>query len=243
MTAAVVFRGSAPRARSGRWSRLRILVALAVAVAVVAAAAWVVLETSVLGVRSVEVAGTERLTRAEVVAAADVRPDAPLARVDLTAVSGRIRALPAVASVEVERSWPDGLRIVVHERVAAALQNHGSSWRLVDASGVAFADVRTRPRGLPVVTAAGAAGDSYDETFRAALDVLADVQGNIRRQLVEVRAASPDQIVLRLTHSRTVVWGSPERGRRKATVLAALMTRKASVYDVSAPDVPTTRRG
>ena len=50
-------------------------------------------------------------------------------------------------------------------------------------------------------------------------------------------------VTLRLTRDRTVVWGSPERGDRKATVLTALMSRRADVYDVSAPDAPTTRRG
>jgi cell division protein FtsQ len=39
-----------------------------------------------------------------------------------------------------------------------------------------------------------------------------------------------------------VLWGSVDRGARKAAVLAVLVTRRAAVYDVSAPDAPTTRR-
>ena len=46
---------------------------------------------------------------------------------------------------------------------------------------------------------------------------------------------------MQLTRGRIVVWGSTERGERKAAVLAVLLARKARVYDVSAPDAPTTR--
>jgi cell division protein FtsQ len=83
--------------------------------------------------------------------------------------------------------------------------------------------------------------DAGAPALRAALDVLAAVPRVLAGQVLEVRAATPDQVTLRLTRSRMVMWGSPERSRRKAAVLAALMTRPAKIYDVSAPDAPTTR--
>jgi cell division protein FtsQ len=63
-----------------------------------------------------------------------------------------------------------------------------------------------------------------------------------RAQVREVRAATAERVTLRLSRGRTVEWGSPDRGRRKAAVLTVLMSRRARVYDVSAPDTPTTRR-
>jgi cell division protein FtsQ len=45
-----------------------------------------------------------------------------------------------------------------------------------------------------------------------------------------------------LTRHRTVVWGGGDRSARKAAVLAVLLHRKARIYDVSAPDAPTTHR-
>ena len=76
--------------------------------------------------------------------------------------------------------------------------------------------------------------------LRATLDVLDALPVQVRAQVREVRAASLEQVTLRLTRGRTVEWGSAERSERKAAVLAVLLTRKARVYDVSAPDSPTT---
>lgn len=228
----------ARRVWARRWSRLRVLVVLGLVLTLAAVAGWVVLESTLLSVRSVEVTGASRVTPAEVLAVADVAPSTPLARVDTDAVAQRVRALVAVRSVSVSRQWPRSVRIVVQERVPTAVQRRGSSYLLLDPSGVAFDTVRKRPKGLPLVTAPTAAGEP---ALRAALAVLTSVPAAVRRQLLEVRAASPEQVTLRLTLDRTVVWGSPERGDRKAAVLSALMSRRASVYDVSAPDAPTTR--
>ncbi len=223
-----------------RWSRLRVLGVAALIAALLAASAWVVLESPLLAVRSVEVSGASRLTPAQVLAAADVAPATPLARVDTEAVAGRVRALVEVRAVSVSRQWPRSVRIVVEERVAAAVRRRGASYLVLDGAGVAFDTVRKRPKRLPLVTAVPGAGA---HTLRAAMDVLAAVPVRVRRQLVEVRAASPEQVTLRLTRGRTVVWGSPDRGDRKAVVLTALLPRKARVYDVSAPDAPTTSQG
>ena len=230
----------ARRVWARRWSRLRTLGVLALLLALLGATAWVVLASPLLAVRSVEVSGAARLTPAQVLAAADVAPATPLARVDTEAVADRVRALIEVRTVSVSRQWPRSVRIVVVERVPAAVQRRGSSYLVLDGTGVAFDTVRTRPKGLPMVSARSGAGA---RTVRAAMDVLAAVPVRVRRQLVEVRAASPEQVTLRLTRGRTVVWGSPDRGERKAVVLTALMPRKARVYDVSAPDAPTTSRG
>jgi cell division protein FtsQ len=229
----------ARRARARRWSRLRVLAVLALVLALVGSAGWVVLESSLLAVRSVEVTGGARVTPAQVLAAADIAPSTPLARVDTEAVARRVEALVAVRAVTVSRQWPRTVLIVVAERVPAAVQRRGSSYALLDRTGVAFDTVRKRPKRLPLVSADTGSGA---RTMRAAMDVLAVVPARVRRQLVEVRAASPEQVTLRLTRRRTVMWGSTERGQRKAAVLAALMSRRALVYDVSAPDAPTTRR-
>jgi cell division protein FtsQ len=223
-----------------RWSRLRVLGVAGLIAALLGAGGWVVLESPLLAVRSVEVSGASRLTPAQVLTAADVAPATPLARVDTEAVAGRVRALVEVRAVSVSRQWPRSVRIVVEERVPAAVQRHGASYLVLDRSGVVFDTLRKRPKGLPMVTAEPGAGV---RTLRAAMDVLAAVPVRVRRQLVEVRAASPERVTLRLTRGRTVVWGSPDRGDRKAVVLTALLPRKARVYDVSAPDAPTTSQG
>ena len=61
----------------------------------------------------------------------------------------RVKALPQVADVSVQRGWPSTLRLVVRPRVAvAAVPASGGGYRLVDASGRGVRDGRAaRPRG------------------------------------------------------------------------------------------------
>ncbi|MGH8940816.1 MAG: cell division protein FtsQ/DivIB, partial [Actinomycetes bacterium] len=155
----------------------------------------------------------------------------------------RLSVLAAVRSVEVGRRWPHTVEITVREREPAAARAMGSSWVLVDRTGVVFAAVDRRPKALPLV---GAPPDAGRRELRAAMDVLDVLPAPVRQEVREVRVGASEQptpqLTLRLSRGRTVVWGSPERGERKAAVLAVLLTRKASAYDVSAPDTPTTRK-
>ena len=201
--------------------------------------AWLLLGTSVLGVRDVRVRGTGRLTPAQVLAAADVREGTPLARLDTAALAARVRGLPEVRAVEVHRSWPRTVTVVVQERNAAAVRASGPGFLLVDRSGVTFVTVARRPARLPLVSAPVDAGPA---ALRAAMDVLDALPRSLRPQVRQVRATSAEDVRVELTRGRTVTWGSTDRGRRKAAVLAALVSRPARVYDVSAPDAPTTRK-
>jgi cell division protein FtsQ len=229
-------------------SRRRLALAMLLVSALAVSSAWVLLRSGAFAVTAVEVAGTARLSPAAVVAAAKVDFGTPLATLDTDAVATQVRTLPAVRQVEVVRRWPRTVEIAVQERQPAAVRRDGRSYLLVDTSGVAFARVDKRPKGLSLISAAprvDAAGRSTPpdrSALRACLSVLATLPEPLRRQVVEVRAYGPDDVTLRLTRGRAVIWGTPERGARKATVLAALVTRKARVYDISAPDTPTTRK-
>jgi cell division protein FtsQ len=63
----------------------------------------------------------------------------------------------------------------------------------------------------------------------------------LRDRAVLVNAASPDSIVIELRGGAEVIWGSAENSDDKATVIAALLSISASVYDVSSPSHPTTK--
>jgi cell division protein FtsQ len=228
----------AERGRARRRTRLTVTLSVTTLLALLGLAGWLLLGTGVLGVHDVAVTGTSRLDPAEVRRVAAIEAGTPLARLDTGAVADRLGRLPVVRTVEVERSWPRGVTIRVRERTAAAVQARGQAYALVDRDGVEFAQVQRRPAGLPLVSAPVDAGPP---ALRAALDVLDQLTGPVRDQVRQVRAATAEQVELRLTRGRTVLWGSTERGARKAAVLAVLISRKAQVYDVSAPDTPTTR--
>jgi cell division protein FtsQ len=231
---------AAERVRARRWSRLRTLLVLLALLVVLAVATWVLLGSRLFGVSTVVVTGTSRVSVAQVSDLAAIRAGTPLARLDTAGVAARVSRLPAVRAVDVRRDWPRTVRIVVHERVPAAVQARGSGFVLVDRTGVEFDAVARRPPALPLVSAPVDAGAG---ALRAALDVLDAVPVDVRATVRSVRAADADDVTLRLTRGRTVVWGSTDRSARKGAVLAVLMTRRsAKVIDVSTPDAPVTHR-
>ena len=195
--------------------------------------------SSALAVDSVRVVGVERLSADEVRQQAAVPDGAALATVDLDDVQRRVGDLAAVAAVEVVRDWPAALVIRVRERTPAAVQFRSGAWVLIDRDGTAFDRHEKRPKGLPAVTTPSG-GDQ--QALRSALRVLDALPPDVRAKVRQVSASSPDDVRLRLSRDRTVVWGSDERNARKSAVLEVLLTRKARVYDVSAPDIPTTAK-
>jgi cell division protein FtsQ len=228
----------APWVRRHRVSRATVLLCLLGSLVVLGFGAWVLLGSSLLGVADVQVLGMHRVGRSEIIAAAGIRRGTPLARLDTAAVAAKVGRIPAVGNVEVRRDWPRSVTVVVHERVPAAVRERGEGFVLVDRTGVVFDQVTVRPKHLPLVSAPVGAGPP---ALRAALDALDDVPISVRGQVRSVLAASAEEVTLQLTHGRTVVWGDPGFGKRKGLVLAVLLTRKASIYDVSVPDAPTTR--
>lgn len=243
----------AARARAARLRSWRPLLLLVVVLAAVVALAWAVLAGPLLVVRAVQVQGLPDaavpaaggLTPDDVTAAAAVPMGRPMLRLDTAAVRQRVADLPAVARVEVARAWPGTVEITVAERAPAAVVRAGSSWTLVDASGVAFATVPRRPAGLPLLTTpTGALGAAPPAPLTAAVSVVSALPKTLAAQVTAVSAQTPDHVVLALTRGRTVVWGDASRPERKALVAQALLdqsTPKVTTVDVSAPDAPTTR--
>lgn len=220
------------RARTTTW--LRRLGWAAAGVVPLALVAWVVLGTSLLGVSKVVVSGEHRLSAAEVASVVDVPHGTPLARVDTAAVARRVRALQAVASVSVTRSWPNVLRVSVVERTAAVAVANGSRFDLLDDSGVRFDTVSTPPRGVLRLQASG-------DARAAALAVVRDLPLALRRAVWVVRASSPQQVSLVLRGNRVLVWGSATEPAQKSAAALALLKLPGRVYDVSSPSVVTRR--
>lgn len=203
----------------------------------VLAVLYLVLFTSVLGVRTVEVAGVKGLTPDEVRAAAAVELGKPLIRLDTDEIAERVSRLPRVWHVTVERSWPSTVLIAVDERAAVGFVPRPDGAHMIDSTGVDFAVVGQAPAGLPTLTLAAPSRD--DPATKAVVDVLARVPQQLRGLVTGLGAQSAGSVQLALTDGRIVKWGNSADTERKAAVLAALLTRPGKTYDVSAPDLPT----
>ena len=251
----------AARADRRRRLVLRGVLAMLIVLTLLGGAAWVLLESGQVATARVEVTGLDRLDRAEVLRSAGVRLGEPLVLLDTDEVTRRITAsLPAAGTARVSRGWPRTVRIDVGERVAVAGVRTDAGVRLLDHKGVVFALDPKLPAGLvPIVVdaAQGAAGPgaaapgavapgaeveaANTRAVSNAAVVVAALPPQVREQIEKVTARSPDAIDLELRDGRTVHWGGSDRSARKVVVLQALLGHAADVYDVSAPDVPTTR--
>lgn len=144
-------------------SRRRVQVgAAALGAAAVVAAIVVVLQSSLVGIRHLDVTGTDGHRKAAVAAAGGVRASEPLVRVRPSAVEARLQRLPWVASARVRRSWPSTLRIAIVPRRAVAQVPVGASPSgpvvLVDVTGRVIRRAAAPVSGLPIVLGAGRPG-------------------------------------------------------------------------------------
>lgn len=193
--------------------------------------------TSLVGVRSVEVVGARQVPAERVRELAAVPPRRPMLGVDTDAVAERVRTLPAVATVEVSRSWPTTIEIVVTERTPIGFYDTGERLYLVDRAGVVYKRIPEPIEGMPKLELPKVGPD--DAATRAVASVLAGLPPQLRERVTIARADTPGSVELVLADGRIVRWGDAEQSERKAKVLAVLLTREGEVYDVSSPELPT----
>lgn len=227
----------AQRRRQALRRRLRRALVAVLVVAALAGGVWLVGFSQALAVTKVSVTGTSVLTPEQVTAVAQVPIGTPLVRLDVKAIEKRVASLKPVAAVSVTRSLPNRVTIAITERTPVYAVSAGSGFDLVDSSGVPYTSVTDVPAGLLV---ANISGDS-DRLRRDVATVATAMPKVLRDRAVLVNAASPDSIVIELRGGAEVVWGSAENSDEKATVIAALLSIPASVYDVSSPSHPTTK--
>jgi cell division protein FtsQ len=220
-----------------RWLTWRYIVAVVVVVVLVGFAVYSVYFSPWLQVQGVEVTGNSQVSDAEIIRTADVPKGGALARVDLDAIAVRVRSLPAVKSVDVSRKWPHDVRIEVVERVPVAVVARGDGYVDLDDDGVTFNRLAKPPAGLPLVETGAAAEPS---ALEEAAHVVAALPDSVSTLVDHVQVDTVDEIMLVLRDGRQVRWGSADQSEEKAQVLLALLDRKAQVYDVSVPGMPTT---
>ncbi|HWJ83313.1 MAG TPA: FtsQ-type POTRA domain-containing protein [Nocardioides sp.] len=220
-----------------RWLTWRYVLAAVLVAGLVGFTVYSVYFSPWLRVEGAEVTGNSLLTEAEILDTADVPEGGALARVDLDAIAVRVRSLPAVKSVDVSRKWPHDVRIDVTEREPVAVVARGGGYVDLDEDGVTFGRFARPPAGLPRVETGP---DAEPSALEEAAHVVAALPDEVSALVDHVQVDTVDQILLVLKDGRQVKWGSAEQSDEKAKVLLALLDRKAQVYDVSVPGMPTT---
>jgi cell division protein FtsQ len=222
--------GDHTQRRHRRYRALGIALGVVVSVAVV----WLVWFSPVLSVKQVRVVGADGEQSAAVLAAARIPLAVPLARIDSDGAQAAVLALPWVSSAEVRRGWPTEVVIAVEPRTAIAID--AATKKGVDASGVVFESATPLPKTLPSVKAEGVG-------LEAAMSVIATLPPDLAPRVDVVSATTRDDVDLVMRSGAQVHWGSADQTELKAQVLRALLRHKQEVYDVTAPELPTTFKG
>lgn len=226
------------RARARLKRRLTIAGVLVGVLAVVGGALWVVYASPWLATREVRVEGNSLATTEDILAAAAVPLDVPLAGLDPAVIEARVAELvPAVESVDASRAWPSTMAITVTERTPRLALEVPGAWVWVSADAVSFHTTPERPEG--VMQARGELNDA--EVLATLATVAGDLPDEVRGMADHISAWSVDSVTITLTDKRRIVWGSAEGAALKASVVGPLLRVDAKEYDVSAPNHPTTR--
>ncbi len=224
------------RRRNDRRRRWLLAGIAALVVALLATAAWLVLGSDVLGVRTVAVSGNTITNTDDVRRLAELPTGTPLARVDLEGVATRVAGLPAVKTVKVAREWPNTVTVQITERSPLfAIETPGGYW-IADDQGVVFKSSADAD-GLMVASVSN--GDP--RLIRDLGTVLSALPAGLRSRVDKVGADTVDSIVLYLPGGNRIVWGSADQSPLKAQVVVPLLKQQGTVYDVSAPSNPTVR--
>ncbi|SDL56153.1 cell division protein FtsQ/DivIB [Tessaracoccus oleiagri] len=232
---AEALRGRRNRERRRTWSRV---VVAATATVLVAALVWLFFFSDTFRTRAGTVEGNALVSADDVLATAAIPTGMPLVLVDTEPIEARVLELPEVRSVTVARDFPDAVRITVEERAAVYQLQDGGTHSWVDADGIVFRTNQASDPELPVVRVSG----ERDERILADIaTVVRAIPPAVAGQVERVDAASVDRIQITLADDRTVVWGSADDSDLKSRVLTPLLGVDAKVYDVSAPNHPTTR--
>lgn len=202
----------------------------------------------------IQVTGAERLDPDAVIAAADLELGTSTLRLDLGAAEERVRALPAVRSVDASRVDPLTVRLTVEERVPVLAVSAGGQRVIVDGDGVVVAEGAEDglvPVLLPVGRDLPAPGEDVAAlpVLAAAHRVHAGLPSELRQRVARIEAHGPDDVDLRLRMPAgepvLVHLGRPDRLDEKARALAAVLADVRDVpvaeIDVRAPATPVVR--
>lgn len=203
--------------------------------ALVGFAIWAFLFSDWFKVQSVVVRGCVYADCQLVETSANIEIGSAIALLDSSRITEDLLKIKEVAGVELRRALPHEVILVITERTPVATISDGPGWRLVDSEGVIFANLLNRPADLLQILAA-------NQSARAAAAMVADSLTQwLAAEVKTVRAVSLEDLRLELLDGRVVLFGDSSQSDRKQEVLNALLQIPAKTYDVSAPELPTTR--
>jgi cell division protein FtsQ len=127
------------------------------------------------GIDEVEIAGARQISRAEVLASANIKPTTSLLLLDPEATRARLRQNPWIAEATVKKLYPGRLEIAVKEREGFAVWQRNGRLSVIARDGTVIgADAQVHLRQFPLVVGAGAEQRGVD--FLALVDRFPEIR-------------------------------------------------------------------
>jgi cell division protein FtsQ len=202
-------------------------------------------ETSVFGVRKIEVTGANGIVERQVRRTLDDRAGESLFALDLDAARVEVTALPAVAAVAFDRAYPHTLRVTVVPERPVAVVRQGATAFVVSERGrvIAHVDRTARPTLARIWVAKDVRldpGAFVDGDLRTAVGAVAPLAG-IRFPSRVVSVATIGGLTLRLRSGLELRLGDTGNVDLKLAVasrILSLLPPSSGYLDVSVPDRP-----
>ncbi len=207
--------GELPRSGGLRWLILatKVTLGLSLIVGAVGALAWGVQRyartTPRFSVKNIELTGTSRLVRADVLAAAHLKKGKNLFSLDVEEAETFLLESPWISSAQVTRRLPNTINVRIVEREAKAIALIDGKNFLVDQEGSPFKELGLGdPHDLPVVT--GISTEALARDKRAELARLGDTLALLRKydKLSMARAFPVEEVHLTSTGSVSLLVGT-----------------------------------
>lgn len=197
-----------------------------------------------LSLKEVRVEGAQRVAGAEVQAALAELYGEPLARVSDDRVGELLAPITLIQAFSTRIEPPHTLVLSVAEREPLGVVSSPSGFSIVDAAAVTLWSETVAPARLPLILVRP---DTESPSFVAISRVLLALPGEIFGEVEGVTATTLDNVRFTMRQSdHEVVWGSAERSREKARVLAAALRAAGvdspKVIDVTTPDSVVVRQ-
>lgn len=216
---------------------------LVYAVVVLALVAWVALASPLFALRmsEIRVSGSGgQLSPASVAKVIGDQEGRSLLLIDVAKQAKRVdKAFVRVRSVTIEREWPRGLNVMVTMRVPVAVLKTAKGYQILDADAVVLETRSSQLAGLAVIESSGKINSVQVQSITTAMGALDE---SVRSQVVSASATESGYVSFKLSSGASVIWGDNDRPALKARVLKTLLSIQASVYDVSYPLNPTTKK-
>lgn len=168
----------------------------------------------------------------------------PLPLVSLAAVDTAMKSIVTVQNYRTQLRPPSTLVVTIVPRTPLAAIQRGSSWAILDVTGVTIGTSKARPTTLPYVSYSTETADPEKSPgYLAAAAVLTALPAKLRASVYQVTADSADAVVLHVPAGKVYVFGGSDQLALKVSVLSSLLKAApgAMIYDVSSPTAPVTR--